>query len=106
VLAGLGEEPLGVAVAAGGLVQPRLPAVVLDYRDRPLGPFGLGGVTVGGAQGPQDLPDAAFADPDQAGNVAEFEALAALGLPQPPQLLDALSAGQGAAPQRARVPRT
>src|SRR5215207_83179 len=84
VLAGLGEEPLGVQITAGGLVQPRLPAAVLDHRDRPLGPLGLGGATVGGAQRPQDLPDSAFADPDQAGNVAEIEALAALGLPQPP----------------------
>jgi hypothetical protein len=33
LLAGFGEEPLGVVTAAGGLVQPGLPAVVLDYRD-------------------------------------------------------------------------
>jgi hypothetical protein len=59
-------------------------AVVLDHRDRPLCPFGLGGVTVGGPRRPQDLPHAAFADPDQAGDVGERKPLAALGLPQPP----------------------
>ena len=69
LLAGLGEEPLGVVTAAGGLVQPGLPAVVLDHRDGSCGPFGLGGVTVGGAQRPQDLPHPALADPDQASHV-------------------------------------
>jgi hypothetical protein len=38
----------------------------------------------GGAQRPQDLPHPALADPDQPGDVGEGEALAALGLPQPP----------------------
>jgi hypothetical protein len=68
-----------------------LAAAVLDHH-RPLGPLGLGGVAVGGAQRAQDLPDPALADPDQPGNVAEFEALAALGFPQSPELLDPLGA--------------
>src|SRR5215217_7085304 len=71
LLPGLGEEPLGIAVAAGGLVQPPLPAVVLDHH-RPL------------------PPHPALPDPDQAGDVSEGEALATLDLPQPPQLLDPL----------------
>ena len=100
LLAGLGEEPLRVVTAAGGLVQPGLPAVVLDHRDGSFGPLGLGGVAVGGAQRPKDLPHPALADPDQPSHLAEFEALAALGLPQPPELLDPLGAGQGAAAQR------
>ena len=102
VLAGLGEEPLGVEISAGGLVQPRLPAAILNHAVGLPGSLGLGGVAVGGAQRPQDLPHPALADPDQAGDVAEFEALAALGLPQPPELLDPLGAGQGAAAQRAK----
>ena len=48
----------------------------------------------------QDLPDPALADPDQPGDVGDGEPLAAFGLPQPPQLLDPLGAGQGAAAQR------
>ena len=100
LLPGLGEEPLGVEIPAGGLVQPGLPAVVLDHRDGSFGPLGLGGVAVGGAQRPQDLPHPALADPDQPSHVGELEALAALGLPQPPELLDPLGAGEGAAPQR------
>jgi hypothetical protein len=32
VLAGVGEEPLGVVVAAGGLVQPALPPTVVDHQ--------------------------------------------------------------------------
>ena len=86
--------------AAGGLVQPGLPAVVLDYRDGSCGPLGLGGVAVGGAQRPQDLPYPALAGPDQAGDVGDGEALAALGLPQPPELGDALGAGESAASER------
>ena len=94
------EEPLGVVTAAGGLVQPGLPAVVLDYRDGSCGPLGLGGVAVGGAQRPQDLPYPALAGPDQAGDVGDGEALAALSLPQPPELGDALGAGESAASER------
>jgi hypothetical protein len=53
---------------------------------------------VGGAQRPQDLPHPALADPDQPGDVAEFEALAALSLPQSPQLRDPLGGGEGGLP--------
>jgi len=97
VLAGLGEEPFGVLVAAGGPVQPPLPAVVLDHRSRCLA---AAGVAVGGAQRPKDLADAAFTDADDAGQIGDGEPLAALGLPQPPELLDALGAGEGAAAER------
>jgi hypothetical protein len=82
------------------LVQPRLPAAILDHSDGLPGPFGLGGVAVGGPQWPQDLPHPALPDPDQPGHIGEGEPLATLGLPQPPQLLNPLGAGQGAAPQR------
>ena len=100
-LARFGEEPLGVQVTAGGLVQPSLPAVVLDHHRRPLRSVdGGGGVAVGGAQGAEHLPDSALADPDQPGDVGGGEPLAAFGLPQPPQLLDPLRVGEGAAPQR------
>jgi hypothetical protein len=94
LLAGLGEEPLRVVTAAGGLVKPGLPAVVLDYRDGSCGPLGLGGVTVGGSQRPKYLPYPALAGPDQAGDVGDGEPLAALGLPQLPELGDALGAGR------------
>jgi hypothetical protein len=99
LLTGLGEEPLRVQVAASGPVQPYLPAVVLDHQ-RPLRPVD-GGVAVGGAQGAEHLPDSALADPDQAGHIGEREPLAALGLPQPPELLDAGGVGQRTAPERA-----
>jgi hypothetical protein len=55
---------------------------------------------VGGAQRPQDLPHPGLPDPQQAGHIGEREPLAALGLPQPPQLLDPLGAGEGAASER------
>jgi hypothetical protein len=54
---------------------------------------------VGGAQRAKDLPHAALPDPDDAGQVGEGDALAALHLPQPPQLLNALCGGEGAAPE-------
>jgi hypothetical protein len=57
-------------------------------------------VAVGGPQRPEHLPDPALADPDQASDVTELEALTALGLPQPPQLLDTLGVGEGTAPER------
>jgi hypothetical protein len=38
--------------------------------------------------------------PTQAGDVGELKPLAALGLPQPPELLDPLGGGQRTAPQR------
>ena len=100
MLAGFGEELFGVAVAAGGLVQPRLPAAILNHGDGLPGPLGLTGMAMGGAQRPQDLAHATLADPDQPGHLSEGEPLATLGLPQPPQLGDPLGAGQGAAPQR------
>jgi hypothetical protein len=75
LFAGGGEEPLGVLVAAGGPVQPGLRPVVLDHQ-RPLPPVsGGGGVAVGGAQRTEDLPHAALADADQAGQVGGGEAL-------------------------------
>jgi hypothetical protein len=94
LLAGFGEEPLGVEVAAGGLVQPCLAAVILDRRDRLSGPLGLGGVAVGGPQWPQHLADPALAHADQAGDVGERKPLTTLDLPQPPELGDPLGAGQ------------
>jgi hypothetical protein len=59
-------------------------------------------VAVGGPQWPQDLADPALADADQAGHVGERKPLATLDLPQPPELLDPLGAGEGAAAQRAK----
>ena len=87
---GPGRRP-GPATPAGR--RPRPPRWVL----RPARPRRRGG---GRCAAAQDLPHPALADPDQAGDVGEFEPLAALGLPQLPELLDALGAGQGAAPQR------
>jgi hypothetical protein len=84
LLAGLGEEPLGVEIPTGRLVQPRLPAAVLDHRDRPLRRPHGSGVAVGGAQRAEDLSNSALTDADQAGDIGEAEPLAALGLPQPP----------------------
>ena len=93
---GLGEEPLGVLVAAGRLVQPPLRPVVLDHKRPRLPVGGGGGGAVDGAQRPQDLPDAALADADDAGHLREGELLAALDLPQPPEVFDALGAGEAA----------
>jgi hypothetical protein len=75
-----------------------LPAAILDHRDRLSGPLGLGGVAVGGPQWPQHLADPALAHADQAGDVGELEPLAALDLPQPPELGDPLGVGQFPAP--------
>jgi hypothetical protein len=86
--------------AAGGLVQPRLSAAILGHGEGLPGPLSLGGLAVGGPQRPQDLPHPTLADPDQAGDVGEGEPLATLDLPEPPELLDPLGAGQGAASQR------
>jgi hypothetical protein len=55
---------------------------------------------VGGAQRPQHLPHPTLPDPQQAGHIGEGEPLAALGLPQPPQLLDPLGAGERTAAER------
>ena len=98
LLAGFGEEPLRVGVAAGGLIQPCLTAAIFDHRDRLSGPLGLGGVAAGGPQWPQDLTDPTLAHADQAGDVGELEPLAALDLPQPPELGDPLGVGQFPAP--------
>jgi len=75
-----------------------LAAAILDHRDRLSGPLGLGGVAVGGPQRPQDLADPTLAHANQAGDVGEREPLAALDLPQPPQLLNPLGVGQLPAP--------
>ena len=97
LLAGLGEEPLGVQVTTGGLVQPPLPAVVLDHCHGSGGPLDLGSVAVGGAQRSKDLPHPALPDPDHAGDIGGREPLAAVGLPEPPELLDPLRRGERAA---------
>jgi hypothetical protein len=50
--------------------------------------------------GPRTWRTRPLADADQAGHLGEGEPLAALHLPQPPELLDALGGGEGAAAER------